>query len=44
MKLVIDTNVIFSSFLNSEELYIIESAIHEVYLCGFTGIELFKNK
>jgi len=43
---VIDTNVIFSSFLkaNSEELYIIESAIHEVYLCGFTGIELFKNK
>ena len=46
MKLVIDTNIVFSSFLkaNTEEVNIIESGMHEVYLCRFTGVELFNNK
>ncbi len=46
MKLVIDANVAFSSFLklDSEEVNIIESGMHEVFLCAFTGVELFKNK
>ena len=36
MKIVIDANV--------EELSIVTSANHEVYLCRFIGVELFKHK
>ncbi len=37
MRLVIDVNVAFSLFLkpDSEELNIVASANHEVYLCRF---------
>ena len=46
MKLVIDTNIIFSAFLIQEPpaLDIIMSEDHEIFYCQFVGIELFKHK
>ncbi len=46
MKIVIDTNLIFSSFLkkNARELDIIKSSKHDIYFCQFTTLELFKHK
>jgi predicted nucleic acid-binding protein len=46
MRLIADTNVIFSSLLkmNSIELSILESERFEVYIPTFTFLEIFKHK
>jgi putative PIN family toxin of toxin-antitoxin system len=46
MKVVIDTNIAFSSFLrkSSKEFNLIQTQEHNFFIVDYTMIELFKNK
>ena len=46
MRVVIDTNIIFSALLrsNSRELEILENQSHNVFYCQLSTIEIFKHK
>ncbi len=46
MRVVIDTNIIFSALLrsNSREIEILENQSHNVFYCQLSTIEIFKHK
>ena len=46
MRLVIDTNIIFSALLrkNARELQILQNQHHEIFYCQLSTVEIFKHK
>lgn len=46
MKIIVDTNIIFSSLLtkDNDSKYFLTSTDHEIYSCHYLFIEIFKHK